>query len=341
MKQIFFSLALVATLFAGFTVPDVTEAAGLVVCALNADDPVTEFDETKPCTACHLLYMGKIIIDWIMTVMTVIGIAIIFAMGILYIVSAGNEKMISTAKGGIKAALIGITVIICAWLIVNTIIRIGGASTYFGNYFQSGVFSFTCDPNSNAGTASSTNFGAGAGGGAGGSGTPGGSPASGGTCKALTGTNACSPQNLGAACPAFGNNRFSQLCNIESGGGNVSATSGTDVCSNGSKFSGGLFQINIFAHGGKISPECASLGSQGNCLQRKTPGNNNSACLRWSCTIKNQVTFDSCMKKLFDPVLNTKAACQISAASKDGDMDDWECSANTCNLGGATGNLCK
>ncbi len=338
MKQIFFSLALVAILFAGFTAPAVTDAAGLVVCALNANDPVTQFDETKPCTACHILYMAKIIIDWIMTVMTVIGIAVIFAMGILYIVSAGSEKMISTAKAGIKAALIGITVIICAWLIVNTIIRISGSSGYFQGYFPNGAFEFTCNANSNAGTASSTNFGAGT---AGGTGTPGGAPASGGTCKALTGTNACSQQNLGAACPAFGKDtRFSQLCNIESQGGTPNIPSGIDRCSNGSAFTGGLFQINVFSHGAKIGPQCANLGSQGKCV----PGYYNAAtkvCSRWACTISNQVTFNSCMQKLFDPAVNIKIACQISAANSRGDMQDWACSANKCNLGGVTGNMCK
>lgn len=160
MRQILFLVLLVSIIFTGFTVPTVSRAAGLVVCALNADDPVTEFNETAPCTACHVLYMAKIIIDWIIKVMTVIGIAVIFAMGILYIVSVGNEKILSTAKGGIKAALIGITVILCAWLIVNTIIRISGSSGYFSGYFQNGTFSFTCDPNSTAGSASSTNFGA-------------------------------------------------------------------------------------------------------------------------------------------------------------------------------------
>ncbi len=329
MRQILFSVLLVSTIFTGFTVPTVSRAAGLVVCALNADDPVTEFNETAPCTACHVLYMAKIIIDWIIKVMTVIGIAVIFAMGILYIVSVGNEKILSTAKGGIKAALIGITVILCAWLIVNTIIRISGSSGYFSGYFQNGTFSFTCDPNSTAGSASSTNFGT--------AGTPGGTPPSGGTCKALTGTNACSPTSLGASCTAFGNDRFSQLCNKESGGGNVSAVSGTDRCANGSAFSGGLFQINVFDHGSKISSSCANLGSKGNCAQR----NSRNICLRWNCQINNQVTFNSCMQKLFDPAVNTKIACQISSSNKGGDMQDWACSANTCNLGGTTSNFCK
>lgn len=332
MRIFLFSLFLGASLFVGITLPAPTDAAGLVVCALNADNPVTEFDETKPCTACHVLYMAKIIIDWIMTVMTVIGIAVIFAMGILYIVSAGNEKMIGLAKGGIKAALIGITVILCAWLIVSTIIRISGSSEYFGRYFQDGVFSFTCDATSNAGTASSTGFGAGAGS------SGGGAPASGGTCTVATGSNLCSPGNLGASCPAFGNDRFSQLCSLESAGGQ-NIPSGIDVCSNGSAFSGGLFQINVFAHGSKIGPQCANLGSKGSCM----PGmrSANGVCSRWNCQINNQVTFNSCMQKVLDPVTNIQIACQISAANSVGDMQDWLCSANKCNLGGAVGSMCK
>ncbi len=194
MRVFFLSLFFLSNLFLGaaaFSQP--VEASGLVPCGLSSGTAA----EMAPCTACHLLLMASIIIQWIQRVMVVIGIAVIMAMGVLYIVSAGNEKMISMAKGGIKAALIGITVIIIAWLIVNTIIRMAGASGFFGEYFQTGTFSFTCDTTSNAGTATSTGFGAGAGnGGAPGSGgNPGNVTCTTGKCASMSNVVAAAKNN--------------------------------------------------------------------------------------------------------------------------------------------------
>lgn len=53
--------------------------------------------------------------------MTAIAIAIMVAMAIMYIVSAGNEDMMATAKKGIIGSLIGIVVILLAWVVVNFI----------------------------------------------------------------------------------------------------------------------------------------------------------------------------------------------------------------------------
>lgn len=309
MRIFLFSLFLSTSLFVGISIPQASHAAGgLVVCALSADDPATALvNESLPCTACHILLTVDIIIDWIMQVMTVIGIAVIFAMGILYIVSAGNEKMISMAKGGIKAALIGITVILLAWLIVSTVIRLAGADEYFAGYFQDGMFSFTCNTASTAGTATSTGFGAGAGSGGSGGGVPGG-----GTCSVPT-SGACSVAGLGGTCfdgPSV--NSWSMICNFESGGGRTDIKSGTDLCLNydNKSFSGGLWQINVLDSGASLDPKrCSNLGNKGSkCAKRLK----NGACGGWNCTIRNIADFDYCMGLAMDPALNTKAACGLS-----------------------------
>ena len=315
MRQILFLVLLVSIIFTGFTVPTVSRAAGLVVCALNADDPVTEFNETAPCTACHVLYMAKIIIDWIIKVMTVIGIAVIFAMGILYIVSVGNEKILSTAKGGIKAALIGITVILCAWLIVNTIIRISGSSGYFSGYFQNGTFSFTCDPNSTAGSAGSTGFGAGAG-----STSGGGTGYSGsGSCQPVTNStsNPCSTTNLAGTC--FGGSRvntWSAICQAESSG-NASISSRTDICTgDGSPVSFGLFQINISAN--KVGNlDCPSA------FNRPFTGSNKN------CSVTNRNLYNQCVAAAKNASQNITTACRLS--SNGTNTGPWG-AARRCNI---------
>jgi hypothetical protein len=321
MKGLLFALFFVATFFGGLTVPAPTEAAGLVVCALNADDTGTaNIDESLPCTACHILLMADSIIDWITRVMTVVGIAVIFAMGILYIVSAGNEKMIGMAKGGIKAALIGVTVILMAWLIVNTIIRLSGSSTYFSDYFQTGTFSFTCDTTSNAGSASSTNFGAGTGtGGAAGSG--GGTGYSGsGSCQPVTNSasNPCSTANLSKTC--FGGaqvNAWSAICQAESGG-NTSIASSVDICKgDGSVVSFGLFQINISAN--KIGNlNCPSAFSS-----VYTGANKN-------CRVIDRDLYSQCVSAAKNASQNIATACKLAAPNAT-NTGPWG-AARRCNI---------
>lgn len=305
-------------------VPVGTVDAGLVVCGLNGDDDTTaNIDESLPCTACHVLLMADVIIDWIMQVMTVIGIAVIFAMGILYIVSAGNEKMIGMAKGGIKAALIGVTVILSAWLIVSTIIRLAGASDYFGSYFQDGVFSFTCDTASNAGTASSTNFGAGGGSSAGGGGSTGAPlegvgkvPASGGQCSPIQNAgNPCSVENIkkNPCWAALGDTVVQQasgICNAESQGIPKirSGASATDHCGCATcpVVSQGLFQVNMTAHYDKIG--CPKLASPGlNNVQKHTDGWYDASCK----LIVSDAVVNTCAQKTIDPAWNINYACQL------------------------------
>ena len=335
MKQIFFSFVLVASIFAGFTMPTQADASGLVICALNADDTTTaNIDESKPCTACHLLLMGSVIIDRIMEVMIVIGIVVIFAMGILYIVSAGSEKMISMAKAGIKGALIGITVILCAWLIVSTIIRLSGSSGYFAGYYSNGAFEFTCDSNSNAGTAASTNFGAGGGAGASVLSGTGKVPSSGGQCAPIQNAgNPCSVANLkqNPCWAALGDTVVQQasgICNAESQGIPKVRTgaSATDHCGCPTcpVVSQGLFQINITAHYQAIGcPKIAQPPLQK--VQKYANGWYDASCK----IIVTQPVVDACIQKTINPALNIDYACKLY---KQSGWTPWNYSyTNKCN----------
>lgn len=308
--------------FFGFTFPSSTDAAGLVNCGLNADDPATvNIDETLPCTACHLILLGDTIIDWMMRVMTIIAIAFIFAMGVLYIVSAGNDKMISQAKAGIKAALIGFAVILSAWLIVSTTIRIIGASGFLGAYFQEvGTFSFTCSTGSNAGTASNTTFGTGvAGGGPGGSGSVGTNFSGSGTCQPVTNSssNPCSTSNLAGTC--FGGasvNAWSAICQAESNG-NAAIPSSVDICADGNPASFGLFQINITANqvDGLNCPAAFSGGAY-------TASNH-------SCRVINVALYNQCKAAATNARKNIATACRLS--SNGTNTGPWG-AARRCNI---------
>ncbi|MFZ2299668.1 MAG: pilin [Candidatus Moraniibacteriota bacterium] len=127
-------------------VPLSAEAA-LVPCGRSSGTA----EEQKPCTVCHLVVGGNGIINWGLKIMTFVAIAVIVAMGIFYIVSTGDEGMMQTAKGGIKAALIGFAVMLAAWLIVNTTLKILTAKVP-GLGITSSGFTFSCDTSSSTGT---------------------------------------------------------------------------------------------------------------------------------------------------------------------------------------------
>lgn len=153
-KRLFLLLALFFS--AAFSlVPASPAEAQLVPCGRSGGSAA----QNAPCTMCHLVVGINEVMRFILRIMTIVAIAIIFAMGILYIVSAGNPGMIGMAKKGITAALIGFAIILAAFLIVNTVIRIISASDFFTGVGDSGVvltsrgFSFVCDTSSSAGTA--------------------------------------------------------------------------------------------------------------------------------------------------------------------------------------------
>ncbi len=149
-RSLFLSFFLLSFFFSFLPLHSVE--AALVPCGRQVDDQSTPtINETAPCTLCHLVLGGKGVIDYGLRLMTILAIAVIVAMAIYYIVSSGNDSMMSTAKGGIKAALIGFALMLGAWLLVNTAIRILGANipglTLTGN-----GFSFSCSIVSQAGT---------------------------------------------------------------------------------------------------------------------------------------------------------------------------------------------
>ncbi len=111
--------------------------------------------------------------DWGLRLMVAIGLAVITAMGIWYIISAGNPGMISQAKSGIKSTLIGVAVMLGAWLIVNTTLLLFAqeadpTKNPIVGLRSAGGFDFTCSTQSLAGSGIGGGAPTGTGGGGGG-----------------------------------------------------------------------------------------------------------------------------------------------------------------------------
>lgn len=86
-------------------------AQGLVSCENN-------------CSVCDLLILGNDVIGWITKMAFVLG-AGFFAWGALVIITAGSsEKQLEDGKSLLKYTVIGIFIILIAFLIVSTLLRV-------------------------------------------------------------------------------------------------------------------------------------------------------------------------------------------------------------------------
>ena len=74
------------------------------------------------CTLCDLFVGIDRIIKWGRNILVAVALTALVAGGIMYIVSAGNQQMMENAKTLIQQALVGVLIVLGAWLIVNTVI---------------------------------------------------------------------------------------------------------------------------------------------------------------------------------------------------------------------------
>lgn len=320
----------------GTTLCSGSKNAGIVPCGRSCDNPNTaDVNEAAVCTLCHLLVLMRNITDWIFMVMTYIAFAVLVAMGILYIISTGKPQLIGMAKNGIWAALVGFAIVLLGWVAINVLLFVladGALGTDTANFSvktNGKWFEYKCD--------TQTKYTGTGGTGTGGSGGGGANPGGNGTCD-TTASGPCSVSSLKNTC--LGNNAetMSRLCNKESKG-DPGSKSGVDICSNygNRSFSGGLFQINVFANGNRLGDSrCNNLGSKGTCANRRS---SDGVCLGWNCQINNLSDFDHCMGLTLSADPNIKVACALS--NNGTNLTPWACSANKCGLGGTSSDFCK
>jgi len=81
-----------------------------------------EVPKITPSGAQNITEVIDKVIDWALGIGGLIAVLVLVIGGIRYIVAAGNETQIKAAKNTIIYALIGLVIIILAWVIVRTII---------------------------------------------------------------------------------------------------------------------------------------------------------------------------------------------------------------------------
>jgi len=96
---------------------------GLVPCGRAENDPATAWDDTAPCTLCHLFVLVKRIVDFAtVDILFPIAVLMLVVTGVFFITAGGDPGKINQGKKILKATVIGIVIVLAAWLIVNTII---------------------------------------------------------------------------------------------------------------------------------------------------------------------------------------------------------------------------
>ncbi|HFC76709.1 MAG TPA: hypothetical protein ENJ27_00575 [Candidatus Moranbacteria bacterium] len=91
------------------------DTGGLVPCGHGSNSD-------NRCTLCDLFVGIDRIIRWGRNILVAVALTALTVGGIMYIVSAGNQQMMETAKNLITQALTGVVIVLGAWLIINTVL---------------------------------------------------------------------------------------------------------------------------------------------------------------------------------------------------------------------------
>lgn len=98
---------------------------GTTTQATNIENPLG-LCKTTQGTACVLEIISTVVTA-ILGVVGAIAVVVIVYSGILYLVSAGSEDKIKTAKSTLTAAIIGLVIAVAAYVIVNAVVTaLGG-----------------------------------------------------------------------------------------------------------------------------------------------------------------------------------------------------------------------
>lgn len=75
------------------------------------------------CTACNLVEMANRLIVWLFGIIFLIFAVLMLVAGFGLVTSAGNQSALEAAKSKFKNGIIGLLIVMSAWLLVNTIMR--------------------------------------------------------------------------------------------------------------------------------------------------------------------------------------------------------------------------
>jgi len=123
-KSTYFKLVFLCLFsFLFLTLENVNAADSLVPCGTGANDP---------CTLCHFIIGIKGLIDWGMGILITLSLTAISISGVIYIISSGNPELTKKAKNFATSTVIGFSLLLSAWLIINVTLWLFAAKDDLG-----------------------------------------------------------------------------------------------------------------------------------------------------------------------------------------------------------------
>ncbi|MEJ0053391.1 MAG: hypothetical protein WDN10_01510 [bacterium] len=238
--------------------------------------------------------------------------------GFLFVTNAASPDNVKQARTVVLQTVIGLLVVLGAWLIVNTVMNALYNGT-FGpwNAIISGGEAACLELSTPRAPVTATNVSA--------------TPSSGNSsCKVPSNANnPCSVQGLQGTCFAANGEVASKVCNLESAGGQTAIPSGSDKLDKGKgpSYSWGLWQINLTTTklGSLNCPAAFTHPCSGQYIR-------NQGKVGWcDSSVKDQNLYTQCVRAAQDPKINTQAACGLYTPT----MSAWACSASRCGVPGA------
>jgi len=307
-------------------------SAGLVPCGGPSEEP---------CQTCHVVQLISNIVNWLIVILGLLAALVVIYAGILLVTSGGNTSAKEKAKSIFSNFLIGYTIVLAAWLLIDYGIKTLVDESKFGPW---NAISCVAQPIVSAEQIIYIDLGLSnfVGGGLlvrnqdGSITPPGGSTTNlGGSCSVITDSNnPCSASRLSNLCFGARASQASQICSIESGGGNQRLISGTDRCRDGRSFSGGLWQINILSEGRALGCDTSGFvteggGAQGSCARYVTNSQGFTYCAVRNCYFRDENAYNTCMARTFDLQAADAYACRLYNTRG---FQPWQGSAGRCNI---------
>lgn len=85
------------------------------------------------CNLCHLWNLGSNIINFIVFNLSIPIATLLFVVaGFIFLISGGNEKRVDLAKTIFTNVVIGLVIIFCSWLLIDTLLKTIASSEFSG-----------------------------------------------------------------------------------------------------------------------------------------------------------------------------------------------------------------
>lgn len=112
-----FAALLAVLLFVHFVLPNIAHASGgLVPCGKSTD--------ANPCTFLDIFTLIATVTNWLIALAGVYAIWAIIYNAFWLVITTGNEEGITKRKQGIMNAVVGLVIVLAAFMFVNTAVNI-------------------------------------------------------------------------------------------------------------------------------------------------------------------------------------------------------------------------